>query len=200
MKMSVRLSCLAVLMLASWSSASVAWTQATDSAGWSKRCGQGAVVFNNELWVMGGLDSALSSSTKGRLFNDVWHSTDGTNWSLATDSAAWSRRVLPTCLVFGGKMWVIGGVVPGPESATAALAHDVWSSTDGADWTKVTDSAAWHARVGQAGVVFNSLMWVMGGADSFGGSGPLTEGERRVELKRRRALDSGDRFRRMVTP
>jgi hypothetical protein len=172
MKMSVRLSCLAVLMLASWSFASVAWTLATDSAGWSKRCGQGAVVFNNELWVMGGLDSVLSSSTKGHLFNDVWHSTDGTSWSLATDSAAWPRRVLPTCLVFGGKMWVIGGVTPGASPGTVTLANDVWSSTDGTQWTKATDSAGWHPRVGQAGVVFDSLMWVMGGADSFGPSGP----------------------------
>ena len=170
MKVSVKLSLLAVLILASGASAQIVWTQATDSAGWSKRCGQGAVVFNNELWVMGGLNSGLDGS--GRSQQDVWHSSDGAHWSLATDSAGWTRRVLPTCLAYGGKMWVIGGVAAGVDSGTSVLTHDVWSSTDGVHWTLATDSAGWHPRVGQAGVVFDSLMWIMGGADTFDSGGP----------------------------
>jgi hypothetical protein len=48
-----------------WSSSDgVAWAQATSAAPWNARASFGALVFNGQLWVMGGY--------YGGWFNDVW--------------------------------------------------------------------------------------------------------------------------------
>ena len=49
------------------------WTEATYSAPWGRRFGQGAVVFDGKMWVMGG----TRDFNHNVLFNDVWCSSDG---------------------------------------------------------------------------------------------------------------------------
>ena len=45
-----------------------------------------------------------------------------------------------------------------------AFFNDVWSSSDGANWTRVTEHAAWSPRgMIQGGVEFNGRMWLLGG-------------------------------------
>ena len=55
--------------------------------------------------------------------------------------------------VFGG-----GNYVPEYEAF-----NDVWSSTDGVHWTRVTEKAAWHPRLWFTSVVYRNRMWVLGG-------------------------------------
>ncbi len=45
---------------------------------------------------------------------------------------------------------------------------EVWSSTDGADWTLVTGNAAFGPRFRHASVVHNNKMWVIGGTPTDG--------------------------------
>ena len=50
------------------------WAQATASADWSARNGhKAAVAPNGTIWLTGGYNG-------GTYYNDVWYSTDGTNW------------------------------------------------------------------------------------------------------------------------
>ena len=144
-----------------WSSSDgISWTKATDSAAWPVRYYHTSVVFDNKMWVLGGWDNSFSS------LNDVWWSSDGANWTNAnargpampdTDPVEygehWSERFNYAAVVFKNKIWVLGG----------DQKNDVWSSSDGTNWTKVTDSANWPARTGHAAVVFDGKMWVMGG-------------------------------------
>jgi len=128
------------------------WNSAT--AGWSKRCSFGAVVFDNKMWVMGGYD--------GSYYNDVWSSSDGTSWNSAT--AGWSKRCSFGVVVFDNKMWVMGGY-DGSDHL-----NDVWYSSDGASWIKVldndpSDTDRWSPRANFGVVVFDNKMWVMGGYD-----------------------------------
>ena len=167
MKVSLKLSVLAIMLLATSLSAQMTWTQATGSAGWRGRWGHGTVVFNNELWVMGGADS-LYGNPYAKTKDDVWRSSDGVDWTLVTDSAGWPPRVSMTPLVFDGKMWVMGGATI--DYTGFPLYNDVWSSTDGVHWTQMTDSAGWDRRAFHVAVVFDSMMWVMGGCDLFTGS------------------------------
>jgi len=53
-----------------------------------------ALVFDNNLWIMGG---AFSN-------DEVWTSTDGNDWSLVTDSPGWAGRGF-----FGGHYICTGG-------------------------------------------------------------------------------------------
>jgi hypothetical protein len=48
-----------------------------------------------------------------------------------------------------------------------ASANDVWSSPDGKIWTQETKSANWSNRGYHAALVFEDLMWVIGGEWSY---------------------------------
>jgi hypothetical protein len=135
------------------------WTEATDSAPWSERGGHAVVVFNNELWVLGGFCDGPGGTPEP--LNDVWHSTDGVSWARATDSADWAPRGGHAAVVLDGRMWVLGGY------SDRGL-NDVWWSTDGVSWREATDSAPWAQRTYLAAVVFDSSIWVLGGL--FSGS------------------------------
>ncbi len=60
-------------------------------------------------------------------------------------------------------MWLIGGITAG------TLKNDVWSSSDGANWTQVLASTAvgtvnqFSPREDFGALVFNNAMWVIGG-------------------------------------
>ena len=75
----------------------------------------------------------------------------------ATDR--WPARQGHSSVVFDGKLWVIGGAGSGERL------DDVWSSTDGINWTQETSSAGWSAREGHSSVVFDGKLWVLGGDD-----------------------------------
>ncbi|MDD2716054.1 MAG: DUF5050 domain-containing protein [Candidatus Wallbacteria bacterium] len=127
------------------------WLQNADAA-WSKRYGHSSLVFDNRMWVLGGSDNT------GNKKNDVWYSANGTSWIQATSAAPWSIRNTFQCLVFGGRMWAIGG-------SGSTLENDVWSSSDGVQWTQT--AAPWSARTGHTCLVFSNKLWIMGGCDNF---------------------------------
>ena len=141
-----------------WFSADgVTWTQATSSAAWSARVGHSSVVYNNKLWVLGGVDNK-------RFKNDVWFSENGSTWTRATSNAAWSTRALHTSVVYNNKLWVLGGGAQYFFSSDWYSKNDVWFSADGATWTQATSDAAW-SRFLHSSVVYDDKMWVLGGRD-----------------------------------
>jgi len=131
-------------------------TPVTANANFSGRSKHTSVVFNNKMWVIGGIGDT------GRL-NDVWQSTDGMTWSQVTAEASFSRRQIHTSVVFKNKMWVIGG-----SDVTGRL-NDVWQSTDGVTWTQVTANAPFAKRSSHTSVVFDDKLWVIGGSDRVNG-------------------------------
>jgi hypothetical protein len=57
-----------------------------DTGHWQGRAGLSAVSFKGKLWVMGGSqgdDESIGGSGR-TLYNDVWYSTDGSEWQEAT--------------------------------------------------------------------------------------------------------------------
>jgi hypothetical protein len=125
------------------------WRQATATAPWYFRSGHTSVVFNNKIWVIGGVGGD----------NDVWSSLDGTFWRQATSHAPWGHRYDHASVVYNGKIWVIGG----DDGDLGGARNDVWYSSDGAKWTSATLSARWSPRSGHTSVVFSGKIWVMGG-------------------------------------
>lgn len=117
------------------------------------RDGAGALVFQNKMWLLGGWNPANTLPTN----NEVWSSSDGSNWALV-GKAPWERRHLAGWLVFSDRMWVIGG-----DNNSGHYQNDVWSSADGINWVEESTSAPWENRATQYTLVFNNLMWLMGG-------------------------------------
>jgi N-acetylneuraminic acid mutarotase len=129
------------------------WFQVTTAARWGPRTYSASVVFNNRIWVLGGIEPGIIFR------NDVWYSPDGLNWILGTTAAAWPTRQGHAAVVFNGKMWVMGG----HDLSIAGYRNDVWSSADGVTWTQATNAAAWGGRQAHAALAFNERLWVLGG-------------------------------------
>jgi len=134
----------------------VTWTQATANAGFSKRNHHTTVVFDNKLWVIGGITDGIIGGRE----NDVWYSTDGSNWVQATENAAFTKRSGHTTVVFNNRLWLIGGFDGGPE-------NDVWFSADGDTWTQAAKNAAFTERNDHTTAVFNNKIWVIAGFDGL---------------------------------
>jgi hypothetical protein len=118
--------------------------------------GAAGAVFNDEMWVIGGFDGP----TDGPVGTSVWHSRDGKSWTRAPDFPR--ARDGHACIVFAGKLWVLGGGQRYPLSGDSAMG-DAWSTTDGAVWTRESDSAAFPPRRGHAALVFDGKLWVLCG-------------------------------------
>ncbi|VAW14670.1 hypothetical protein MNBD_BACTEROID03-629 [hydrothermal vent metagenome] len=72
-------------------------------------------------------------------------------------NAAFSPRQSPTVVVGDNKLWLVGGF------DGTNFKNDVWSSSDGVNWTEVTAAAAFPERNRHSSVVFNDRLWVFGG-------------------------------------
>lgn len=143
-----------------WSSPDGAdWTLVNEHADWCPRVSPSFVVFQDRMWVMGGTENFYQDD-ETTLHNDVWSTTDGVDWRLETDSAAWAKRTHSFAVVFQDKIWLLGGGAWHPETIPR---NDVWCSSDGIDWTCVTDAAPWAPRMWHCVVVYRDRLWLLGG-------------------------------------
>ena len=135
------------------------WTAVSGPAPWHGDIGQHtSVVYDDKMWVIGGHRRSIPSD-----INEVWYSSDGSNWIQATAHAPWQARRAHCSVVYDNKMWVLGGF----DSSTGGRS-DVWYSTDGVNWTEATRSAEWPGRHRHAALTYNGRMWVLGGAVHVG--------------------------------
>ncbi len=144
------------------------WNLINNNAPWFKRTGQQCVTYSDKVWLMGGDCGVDDFSSATENTNDVWSSSDGYNWSIVTEAAPWEERDSFSAVVFDGKMWVVGG-----ENYTFNEGYkrytDVWSSTNGLDWTIATTNAPWGERSSSRVVVYENKMWLLGGYKYSGG-------------------------------
>jgi len=142
-----------------WVSADgLAWTEVTGAAPWSARETPGVVVFDDQLYLIGGQGQA-----------DVWRSSNGADWTLVTADAGWPSRYGSARAVFDGKLWVFGGWIGQPTNAL----NDVWYSSDGVSWNRQAEHAPWAPRSPLA-IVFQDKIWIYSGkhtgaSDNWGG-------------------------------
>ncbi|MDX1364879.1 MAG: hypothetical protein R3243_11755 [Arenibacter latericius] len=138
-----------------WSSVNgIDWVEESSSAAFSNREGHASVVFDDKMWVIGGHYDGIT-------LNDVWYSTDGENWTEATESAAFSPRAEHTVHIMNNTMYLIGGA--SVENFSQSFYNDVYSSTDGVNWTQINTSSVFPVRSSHTAVTFDNKMWVTGG-------------------------------------
>jgi len=126
---------------------------------WGERHGMQFAFFNNKLWMLGGMKSWDDFR------NDVWSSPDGKEWKQAVSKAEWSARRGHGVVVFKDKLWILGGALSSgrPNETPTEFLNDVWSSSDGVNWTPVTVNAPWSAKDGHTSLVFDNKIWIIGG-------------------------------------
>jgi hypothetical protein len=83
------------------------------------------------------------------------------DWVEVSDSLPFNAKDGSGLLTFNDKMWLLGGWDP-PYHPPMYTHNEVWSSTDGANWTYETN-APWPARHCSAWLTGGDAMWVIGG-------------------------------------
>jgi len=134
------------------------YRQVLDAAPWSARSHMGVVVFEDRLWVLGGI---TGEPVNGTMVNDVWSSEDGLQWRQELASAPWHPRCSYGVFAFAGKLWVIGGLA---SLNPLRNLNDIWSSADGKKWTREETNAPWTGRHGLATTIHRDRMYLLGGA------------------------------------
>ncbi|WP_273568774.1 Kelch repeat-containing protein [Maribacter halichondriae] len=136
--------------------------QSSDGKNWKKVMGKApfparhshtTLVYDNALWVIGGIGNDGWSKT------DVWHSKNGIDWVEVTPSTPALYVTLETAFVYNGYMWVVSGF-------TSATNNEVWYSKNGINWTLATENPAFGKVQGHTSLVYDDKMWVLGGYDS----------------------------------
>jgi len=154
-----------------WVSANgIDWEELTENAGWSGRAGLSSVVYNNEIYVMGGSvndDAAIIGGPPQRIYyNDVWKSTNGSNWELLTEAADWAPRAGGIAVVKDNYIYMIGGeegFLCFPGGPCPPYFNDVWRTQDGINWDVVNSDAPWASRPGHQCVVADNKFVLFGG-------------------------------------
>jgi hypothetical protein len=124
----------------------------------------GAVVFDGQMWVIGGGTYGDSQQgVAGTVYSEVWSSPDGVNWTMHAN-APWPSRRYHSITVLDNRIWVLAGV--GPDGGGQNL-DDVWYSPDGEHWTQVPNTP-WVPRHAASAFALNGSLWITGGSPNQG--------------------------------
>ncbi len=160
-----------------WSSPDgVTWTEErpntflTDTfdkdADWEGRHLAGYEVYDGKMWILGG------DPITGYYQRDVWTSTNGKKWTKVVDPAGFGYRCLHMSATFHDRLWVMGGQrieqfvgKRWSEELPGAVLNDIWSSKDGASWTRVeTQGPIWEPRAFVSNTaIHRGRLYVVGG-------------------------------------
>ncbi len=143
------------------------WGEVLANAPWAARYGMAGAVFNNNMWLIAGASGSGAVTT---YYGDVWKTSNGKNWT-QTASPGFNGRYNPQVVNFNNQLFLIGG------NNSGLLTNDVWSSPDGTTWTQIlAPNYTIHATVvggtqfcpreDFSAVVYNNLIWVIGGTSS----------------------------------
>ncbi len=141
------------------------WTLVEETAPWKHGDLPMTLVFQDKMWFMGGWYNGLLPGRSAS--NEVWWSTDGTEWQQATQKAGWTPRLAAGAVVFKDRMWILGGSEDYFSKKRGHLKNDVWYSANGKEWELVTTNAGWSPRAFHQALVFGDRIWILGGGEQI---------------------------------
>ncbi|MGC2236852.1 MAG: hypothetical protein WA584_11875 [Pyrinomonadaceae bacterium] len=113
------------------------------------------IQFNNAVYALG---QNQGNYLKGiRFGSTVRRTTDFKKWEMLAEKSELPDRVFYGSIVFGGKIWLMGGY-DGEN-----YHNDIWNSADGVRWTRVSARAAWSPRNAGVLIEFKNRIWMLGG-------------------------------------
>ncbi len=131
---------------------------------WSKRQDFASVVFNDEIYIIGGYDITVRGE-KDCYREDVYKSSDGINWTLLNDNVPFKGRRGHRATVFDGYIYLAGGFYADDESGARGYKNDVWRSNDGITWEEVSSNSTtpWSPRKDFGMVSTETAIYIFGG-------------------------------------
>lgn len=143
------------------------WTTVTLNTDFEPRGYHTSVVFDGKMWVIGGLAPTRREfeTVIPGYRNDVWYSTDGLNWTQATNDAGFAPRYHHASIVYDNKMWVFGG-----QDSQRNELNDAWYSYDGSNWILAAENAGFTTRYFHEILIYNNKVWLIGGIGNSAGN------------------------------
>ena len=147
------------------SSDGVSWTKELASTStplstqFSPRAGHSCLVFDNKLWLTGGYSQNESGI---EYLDDVWWTTNGRTWNLATATANFYSRAFHSMQIFQNKMWIFAGETLDQDDNRLYL-DDTWYSTDGINWTLQNNIVSYFPRFRTCSGVIDDKLFIWGG-------------------------------------
>lgn len=134
------------------------WQCVTERAAFAGRDGAGALVYKDQMWLLGGWNPQDKLNFPQVCNSEVWCSRDGREWREVCSEAPWEGRHTAGYVVHDERMWIVGG-----DCNQGHYQPDVWCSADGVEWEQRTASAPWGQRVLHCTAACAGKIWVMGG-------------------------------------
>jgi len=116
----------------------------------------GSVIWNNELYIIGG--GTRAGWPPYSVFNDIWKTKNGKNWTRITHNAEWSPRLHHTIIVYDAKLWIVSGT-----TNSANLNNDVWYSENGGGSWKQLKHSFFPITHATSLCVFQDKLWMVSG-------------------------------------
>ncbi|MEZ0242598.1 MAG: hypothetical protein ACAH11_04440 [Sphingomonas sp.] len=105
-------------------------------------------------WALGTIEGNYQDFTLDPV---IRRTADYRAWQVVGRAASYPRLIFSAAVSFKGAIWLLGGYDGGAES------NAVWRSTNGMDWERMAEHAAWPARSGAKAVVFRDRIFLLGG-------------------------------------
>ena len=110
-------------------------------------------LFDDSVWSFAG----RAYTTTADFHHEVWFSNNGIAWFSVADNVPVGRRGT-TLTKFNNKLWIIGG-----EANDGTTLEDIWSSSDGENWTLEVSTPPFGVVQFHQTLVFNGKMYVIAG-------------------------------------
>ena len=160
-----------------WSSSDgITWDLITANAAFETRGGQQVFEYNNKLILIGGRGKP-NTNYPYSIYSDIWSSTNGVNWILEKETTPFGPRHNHKVVKFNNQFWLFNGVTTSLNdviltSSTDTTTFDyvgrtegqqIWKSSDGINWNKLTEVSPLPAN-NIGAIVFNNEILVADGA------------------------------------
>lgn len=133
------------------------WTNETEQAFQTARGAFGMAVYDNTAYILGGLTGG--DEQNGTPTNDVWYSTNGSQWNLL--KVNWQARYYPAVAGLSDGLYLSGGIGSngqGINDLNIMNSDKRWSGKPGISNVK-----------GAAGLEYQDSLWCIGGGTNSGG-------------------------------
>jgi hypothetical protein len=138
------------------------WTRLSEHAPWPARgaiCGH--AVLDGQMWLLGGGTYDTSDASTRTLYNDVWSSKDGVEWTRHED-APWFPREYHSVATFDGRLWVMAGYT----FVDNENHNDVWYSSDGENWYDLPGTPWYERHAASATATAQGLLITSGASET----------------------------------
>jgi hypothetical protein len=147
----------------------LSWEKIAEDAPWESRQLFHLVVFKDTLWLLGGVSNYYTDSTIH--YNDIWSSTNGSDWKLQTNNAPWEGRLWPTIMVYNENLWLMGGwnyYYDDGYFSHYGNFNDVWVYSSAGHWEEFKTDRVWPHRHAMYSIVHQNHLFLFAG---YGGGG-----------------------------